>query len=132
MSRIAAAPLFVALALSACGTSGPAHRQPPPPEVAQTVGMTFNRFTPETVRIRVGQTVQWRNTSPIGHTVTADPTKARNLANAQLPPGATPFDSGNIPAGQVWQHRFTVAGTYRYFCRPHESAGMVATVIVDP
>lgn len=130
MTTIRLAPLALLFVLAGCGLGGPAHRAPPP-GIAQTVGMTFNRFTEETVRIRVGETIQWRNTSPIGHTVTADPALVRNPANVQLPAGAQPFHSGNIPAGQVWQRTFTVAGTYRYVCRPHEGAGMVGTVIVE-
>lgn len=130
MRTIRLAALACAFLVTACGIGGPAHRAPPP-EIARTVGMTFNRFTEGTVRIRVGETVQWRNTSPIGHTVTADPALVRDPANVQLPPGAEPFHSGNIPAGQVWQRTFTVAGIYRYVCRPHEGAGMVGTVIVE-
>ena len=63
--------LAAAATLSACGLSGPAYNDPPP-GVDATVGMDFVRFDPETITIRAGQTVQWRNTSPIPHTVTAD------------------------------------------------------------
>jgi plastocyanin len=120
------------LAITGCGITGPAHREPPPPAVDQTVTMGFTDFRPATVRIRTGQTVQWRNTSPIGHTVTADPSHVKNPANVALPDGAEPFHSGNIAAGEVWQRTFTIPGTYRYVCLPHEQQGMIGTVIVDP
>lgn len=94
--------------------------------------MGLTNFSPAVVRIRAGQTVQWRNTSPIGHTVTADSRLAKNPANVILPQGAEPFHSGNIAAGQVWQRTFTLPGTYRYVCLPHEQQGMIGTVIVDP
>jgi plastocyanin len=32
--------------------------------------------------------------------------------------------------GNTYQHTFTVPGTYRYFCQPHESNGMVGEVVV--
>ena len=77
--------LAAAATLSACGLSGPAYNDPPP-GVDATVGMDFVRFDPETITIRAGQTVQWRNTSPIPHTVTADPALAADPAHvAQMP-----------------------------------------------
>ncbi|HVL79825.1 MAG TPA: plastocyanin/azurin family copper-binding protein [Sphingomicrobium sp.] len=120
-----------ALALSACGVTGPAHTVPPPPAVAATVTMGMTSFEPAAVRIRPGQTVQWRNTSLVTHTVTADHRLAANPANVVLPPGAAPFHSGSVAAGQVWSYRFTMPGTYRYVCLPHERAGMIGTVIVE-
>ncbi len=89
------------------------------------------RFTSETVRIRTGQAVRWTNTSNLIHTVTADPSKANNANSVGLPSGAQPFDSGDLRPGDVFTHTFTEPGTYRYFCIPHEGAGMVATVIVS-
>jgi plastocyanin len=95
------------------------------------VGMT-NRleFTPDTVRITVGEAVRWRNTSDVVHTVTADPSKAVNPSNVRLPDGATPFDSGDLAPGATFEHTFTVPGEYLYFCIPHELAGMTAMVLV--
>ena len=88
-------------------------------------------FAPDTVRIRVGETVWWRNTSVLIHTVTADPSKAAVESSVNLPAGAEPFDSGDIAPGEAFTYTFTVLGEYRYFCIPHEQAGMVATVIVE-
>ena len=97
------------------------------------VGMTNAlRFTPDTVRMRVGQTVVWRNSSDIMHTVTADPARAALAASVRLPEGAAPFDSGPMEPGASFSHRFDVAGEYRYFCLPHERAAMVGVVIVSP
>ena len=127
----AAAIVAGAISLSACGITGPAHTQPPPPFVDVTVTMGMNSFNPATIRVRSGQAVQWRNTSPITHTVTADPARAANAANVQLPPGAQAFHSGSIPAGQTWSYTFTTPGTYRYVCLPHERQGMMGTVVVD-
>ena len=104
----------------------------PAGDVAAEVGMTNRlRFTPDTVRIRVGETVRWRNTSDILHTVTADPAEARRGSSVALPDGAEAWSSGNMAPGDTFTRTFTVPGTYTYFCVPHELAGMVGTVIVE-
>ncbi len=125
-------PFVVPLALAACGVGGPAY-QPPGPDVAATVDMTPGlAFSPAEIRIRTGDTVAWRNQTVFAHTVTVDPRLASDPAHVSLPEGAEPFDSATVPAGQVFRHTFTVAGTYRYVCRPHESLNMLGTVIVEP
>ncbi len=126
-----AAVVSLAIALSGCGLSGPAHG-PPAANAAAVVEMGFESFSPTDVTIRAGDTVEWRNTSLITHTVTDDPKRATDPSDAGLPPGAQPFDSGDIPAGQVYLRRFTVAGTYQYFCTRHEAEGMSGTVVVKP
>ncbi|HUH13093.1 MAG TPA: plastocyanin/azurin family copper-binding protein [Longimicrobiales bacterium] len=115
---------------------GRAGAPPAPPagdSVAAHVSMT-NRltFAADTVRIRAGQAVRWTNDSALMHTVTADPEQAAEAESVRLPRGAEPFDSGPIESGQAWVYTFTVPGEYRYFCTPHELAGMVGTVIVAP
>lgn len=120
-----------AFALSGCGLGGPAHTEPPPPQVDATVTMAMSSFEPAAITIRSGQTVQWRNTSLVTHTVTADPGRAANPANVALPRGAQPFHSGPIKAGAVWARTFTTRGTYRYVCLPHEKQGMMGTVVVE-
>jgi plastocyanin len=116
--------------LAACGTGGPAHG-PATPGVAQVVVMGFHSFDPPAVSIRAGETVEWRNTSVIWHTVTADPSLAKFPGDAAVPAGATPFHSGRVEAGEVYRHRFEAPGTYRYFCVPHEAEGMTGTVAVQ-
>lgn len=113
-------------------------RRPPPERVVEAaegevaeVTMT-NRLTfePATLRIRAGQTVRWRNTSDLIHTVTADPALAQDPGSVRLPEGAETFDSGDLRPGDVFAHTFQVPGEYGYFCIPHELGGMVGTVIV--
>lgn len=120
------------LVLTGCGITGPAHNEAAPPAVDQAVEMVGTAFAPATIRIEQGQTIQWRNTSVLTHTVTADPDLAADPAHVELPAGAQPFHSGDIAAGEVWQRRFTVPGTYRYVCLPHEQIGMRGTIVVDP
>jgi plastocyanin len=88
------------------------------------------QFVPEEVRIKVGDTVEWRNVESFPHSVTADPALAVNPDNVRLPAGAKPFNSGRIDGGKSWRHTFTVAGVYHYFCIPHEGRGMLGSVVV--
>lgn len=90
------------------------------------------RFSHEALHIRVGVTVEWRNVGILEHTVSADPTLAREGSSVLLPPGAEPFDSGPIRAGEVFRHTFRHPGIYVYQCTPHEMVGMTGVVIVRP
>lgn len=90
------------------------------------------RFTPDALRIPRGGTVEWRNRSAMPHTVTADPNKAAQRHDVELPKGAEAFDSGTILPGSTYRHTFTVPGRYRYVCLLHELAGMRGEVEVTP
>jgi plastocyanin len=100
-------------------------------EKGPVVEMNGLKYAPAKLTIKVGDTVTWRNTDGMAHTVTDDPAKARDEESARLPEGAQPWDSGIIEAGQSWSGKFDVPGEYTYFCIPHELAGMVATLTVD-
>jgi plastocyanin len=101
-------------------------------EPAAVVGMTNTMtYTPDTVRVAVGQTVRWENSSAVMHTVMADPEEAFKDKSVELPDGASTFNSGNLDPKATFEHTFEVAGTYRYFCVPHEAVGMTGTVIVE-
>lgn len=121
-------PAGLAAALLAGLAAAPAFAGEP----AVTVEMT-NRlaFDPEHVTIRAGETIRWENTSHLVHTVTADPELAQVDAHAQLPEGAEPFDSGDVEPEQGFERTFDVAGDYRYFCQPHEAAGMTGRITVE-
>jgi plastocyanin len=129
LSRIVRVAVPV-LVLAGCGLSGPAHG-PESPNAGATVTMGFGSFEPETVHVKAGQTVEFRNTAVITHSVTDDAKLAEDAKDAAQPAGATPFNSGDISPGQIFTQTFTQPGTYTYFCTHHESDGMVATVIVD-
>ncbi len=118
--------------VAACARTGDGNgRATASPDDGTVIGMTDElRFDPEEVTVRVGDTVTWRNTSSVDHTATDDPSKAQDPANALLPEGAEPWDSGNIEPGAEWSHTFDVPGEYTYFCIPHEAAGMVARLTV--
>jgi len=118
-------------ALAGCGLSGPAH-DTPMTDAAAVVDMGFTSFDPEVVRIHAGQKVEWRNTALITHNVSDDKSVAADPNDASIPQGALPFNSGDLPAGEVYSQTFTVPGTYKYFCMRHEGHAMLGTVIVDP
>ena len=72
-------------------------------------------YAPREVRIRVGQTIEWRNEDPVVHTVTADDEK---------------WGSGFLAEGATYRQTFTSAGRYPYHCQPHPQ--MKAVVVVEP
>jgi plastocyanin len=114
------------------GDSGPAPGSDAAAAPAAVVEMDDRlRFLPDTIRVRAGETVEWRNTSALIHTVTADPDRAWRPENVRLPAGAERFDSGELVPGARFAHTFTVPGVYTYVCLPHEPAGMIGVVIVE-
>ena len=125
-----ATPLAAPAATAGNSANSATAGTPAAPTAAAVTMSDALRFEPATLTVAKGATVTWRNTSSMMHTVTDDPAKAVNKADAALPPGAQPWDSGNIDPGQMFQHTFDTPGTYKYFCTPHEAAGMVATIVV--
>ena len=128
MKRVA---WVMAAVLTACVSEAPEPTDPGTGDV--TIDMTSElTYVPAAAQARVGQTVVWVNVSGMGHTVTADPALAGNAASVSLPAGAAPFASPLVPGGGSFSYTFTVPGTYRYFCQPHEGAGMIGTIVVVP
>lgn len=70
-------------------------------------------YTPAPLRVHVGDRVRFINDDDEAHTVTA---KDKS------------FDSEGLDTGKSWEHVFTKAGTYSYFCELHPY--MKATVEV--
>jgi plastocyanin len=80
-------------------------------------------FVPNTLTIVEGDTVQWVRSGG-SHTVT-------NGTGASDPDVGTLFDAPLNFSNPTFEYVFTTAGTYPYFCRPHESSGMTGTITVD-
>jgi plastocyanin len=103
--------------LTPSGPSSPASSGPSSPgsssSVAATVTVNNFAFTPPTVTVPVGGSVEWKFIDVIQHTATA-------VDNS--------FDSGPMSNGQVFVHAFPKAGTYPYRCTIHPF--MTGTVIV--
>ena len=87
-------------------------------------------FMPAAVTIAVGSTVRWTNGGFLLHTVTFDPAQAKDASRIALPPGVAPFASDDLGRDDTYEHRFDVAGTYRYICHYHERMGMAGTIVV--
>src|SRR5258708_5445397 len=100
----ASPPLFPSLLaatwLSWCGGCAGIRAHEPEQPSAAVVKMHLHSFEPESVTIRTGEAVLWKNTSFIWHTVTADPEQAKRPEDVTLPPGGQSFDSGKVQAGQ--------------------------------
>jgi plastocyanin len=120
---------LLALAALDCGGSG-GYGSPPtttptttaPPASADVLitiaGIAGSMsYDPNPARVRVGQTVAWRNADTVPHT------------SSEVGNGG--FDTGTIVAGATsLPLRMTLAGSLDYFCRIHPS--MVARIDVAP
>jgi len=82
-------------------------------------------FSPDHVKIKVGNTVIWTNNDNNIHTVTSGIANTPNVGEA--------FDSGLtslISPSKTYSHKFTNAGQFTYFCRLHPT--MVGEIEVVP
>jgi nitrite reductase (NO-forming) len=82
-------------------------------------------FSPDHVKIKIGNTVIWTNNDNNIHTVTSGIANTPNVGEA--------FDSGLtslISPSKTYSHKFTNAGQFTYFCRLHPT--MVGEIEVVP
>jgi plastocyanin len=88
-------------------------------------------FESHVVRVNVGGTVTWTNESDSHSTTAYHPD---NDQPQLVPDGAAAWDSGTLTeGGATFDHTFETEGIYHYYCTPHESLGMIGSVIVgDP
>jgi plastocyanin len=94
------------------------------------VGSDGFTFSPSSLTVQVGDTVEW-SWSSSGHTVTSG---SQCSADGQF---CSPGDSNCASAplsnqGATYSHTFSTAGTFPYFCTPHCDFGMVGTIVVQP
>ena len=104
-----------------------------PPASAAAVKIEItpdDRFYPDVLIIRPGDTVEWTNNSDHIHTITNDPAFAIHSQDVSAPPASAPFDAGYLSPGRSFRHRFTVEGEYRYVCFLHEGIGMNGRILV--
>lgn len=81
--------------------------------VVHVVVIDGMRFMPQTLEVKAGDTVVWRNRDPFPHTATA---------------GAGGPDSPVIAAGASWRFTAVKPGNYSYLCTLHRT--MTATLVV--
>lgn len=88
--------------------------------IVVTVDGTNLRFSPETITLNEGDTVNffWEN---------------QLLAHNAVEENGL-FDSGDPERNVDYSYTFNIGenGTYQYVCEPHASLGMVGTIIVEP
>jgi len=75
------------------------------------VSMRNMQFYPQTVKVKQGTVVEWKNDDLVPHTATS-----------------ASFDSGSLGPGKSWRHTFTKAGQFPYACTFHPT--MTGVVIV--
>ncbi|WP_241966827.1 cupredoxin domain-containing protein [Haloplanus aerogenes] len=100
-------------------------------EVNMITNDAGHHFDPHVVRIAVGGTVTFVNESG-SHTATAY--HPGNDQPQLVPDGSDAWGSGLLTSqGATFQHTFDTEGIYHYYCAPHESLGMIGSVVVgDP
>ena len=78
-----------------------------------TIAISGFKFLPDTLTVKTGETVEWKNEDAVVHTATADDKT---------------FDSGNIAPGKSWTFVAGKPGTYTYICTIHPNMKGTLTV----
>jgi len=81
--------------------------------------LTTDAYQPNPIQVSAGATVTWTNDDSQPHTATS---------GENVTPDGT-FDSGILAPAATFEHTFTAAGEYPYFCILHPN--MVGTVSVS-
>ena len=82
-------------------------------------------FSPNPIKIKVGNTITWVNNDNTIHTVSSGKPNSQDAGQV--------FDSGLtslITPSKTYSHKFTTPGEYSYFCRLHPN--MLGTIEVEP
>ncbi|HEU6453305.1 MAG TPA: plastocyanin/azurin family copper-binding protein [Gemmatimonadaceae bacterium] len=90
-------------------------------------------FSPETVTVKVGSSIQWVNDGPSAHHVLSDD-MVWDSGNLSGPSGSDPYGYGGT-AGQTFTFKFDSAGTFTYHCKNHPPSAypnFVGVVVVTP
>jgi plastocyanin len=92
---------------------------PPPPSNPNAVSIVSNTFNPANRSVQAGTTITWTNNDNVAHTVTS---------GTPQNPTSNIFDSGSIPPGGTFQHTFSQAGSFAYYCTLHPTMTAQITV----
>ena len=82
---------------------------------------------PSTVTIKSGESVTWVNNAGFPHNIVFDEDEVPSGVNAEA---ISREDYLNAP-GEKHTAKFDAAGSYSYYCEPHQGAGMVGKVVVQ-
>ncbi|MCG6656834.1 plastocyanin [Halomonas campisalis] len=80
------------------------------------VDMVNNEFVPMELEVTVGTTVRWLNV------------ERRSNHDIYFP--EEDIASGRLFPEESWERTFDEAGTYEYYCQPHENRGMHGVIRV--
>lgn len=73
-------------------------------------------FSPTLLKVKVGNSVQWTNNDPFGHT-----SSSNGFSDGQGTVGVDLWHSGTIAPGSTFTFQFAVAGGFPYHCSIHAS-----------
>jgi plastocyanin len=128
--RLVVGSLLGALGITACGGSGPTASnggsKPGAAASSASVSIQNYAYSPSTVSINAGGSVQWANNDGTTHSVTADVAGGFSKDIG----GTMPDPYGGMSAGGTYTQMFNASGTFNYHCRFH--ASMHGTVTVGP
>ncbi len=123
MIAVAAATAVAAFGCRTGGspvTPGPAAR--PAPAAVVVISDAPAEFMPSALTIKAGDTVEWRNTGGITHSV--------EFVGEAPPEGTASSQSGILAPNETYTYTFKVPGTYTYICRFHVINGMIGKIVV--
>ncbi|MBI5044534.1 MAG: cupredoxin domain-containing protein [Candidatus Levybacteria bacterium] len=83
-------------------------------EDQRVVSMNDSMFTPESLTVKVGESVTWRNDGMTDHNIVSDDDV---------------FTTGVLAKGEEGSYTFTKEGTYSYHCSIHPE--MTGTIVVE-
>ena len=100
----------------------------------ETVTIPGNFFSPQSVKIYVGNTVRWFNDTARNHTVISSSASSESFRTGE----SCGLLSGSdcVRPGSSFSHTFDARGTYTYYCRIHGSdaaypnCGMCGRIVV--
>ena len=83
----------------------------------------MNMFMPGSVKLEVGSSLQWINTSNLPHNIVG----IYKTSSGQ----ETHLDSGFINNGESWRYTFNDEGVFEYHCTTHTEHGMKGKVVIS-
>jgi len=105
------------------------------PSVAMSDGQ---RFDPDTITVKAGETITFSNESSDAHSVTAYENRIAEGAEYFASGGfrregeaRDGVSTGLLRGGEDFSVQLDQPGEYDYFCIPHEEQGMRGTIIVE-
>ena len=115
LTPVALTAALLILGVAAAAAKGPSKGDKAPAK-SDVVEVNIKKLTliPETVTIKVGQTVRWTNNDDRDYLLVA-----RDQS----------FKSPNLRPKEKFEHKFTKAGTFEYSCALHPR--LIGTVIVE-